>query len=643
MESRSHENLSCESVARAALGEPQRQAGQELFYRCPNHDDQHPSLQINLRKNVWMCGPCDTSGRAWALAAFVAGLDLGDKPAVTAWLRGHGLLNRTANGNRYHGTAPRETRRVAEFYYSPILRKVRLEPGDNSDTKAFMWEHCKGGNWESGDGGKDKPLYVNVLFRERDQIGTALGLEGEAKADLAGELNYPAFSFKGLNASHCGVLAGLDIVLWPDADSSGLKQSRKAAQIMYESGEPRSIRTISPPLEIPIKGDVVDAVRTLRWGRAEIDALITAAKPYPSDPVDACGFRLETLADLMGRAQVEVDWLLDGHLAAGTISAAVSKPKVGKSTFARNLTLAVSRGEPFLGFRTKAGSCIYLALEERAEDIAADFRAMGASGDEPILIHADSGPADGILSLVDLVRKRKPVLAVIDPLFRLARIRDEKAYGETYAALGPLIDVARASETHLLLTHHSGKSIKADPIDSPLGTTALGGAVSTLVVLRRTENYRLIQTVQRLGQDLPESVLSFDAETRQLSLGGSKLDTDREECEQAIVDFLKHAGEPQTQAQIRDGVEGNTRIIRAALTALDQSGRVTKTGGGTKGNPFWYSGSLVYVRTKEPRSENQAQPLVNTSQMLVPDSSENRILVSGGSQDENSPEIEGEF
>jgi hypothetical protein len=599
--------LFCESVATAVLGSAHHKTGAELYFHCSKHEDKNPSLKINATKNVFLCGPCGVGGNAWRLAAFLSGQDPQDKQAVATWLRDHGLLDSSSNSNYSNkvmsqltavdsGRAKVEFRRVAEYHYTQNLRKVRLERSSaNSDKpeKSFRWEHRRGEMWKPGDGNLEKPLYSNSIFKERDQLGTVLAFEGEAKTDLAGELDYPGFSFKGLNIGHCDVLAGLDIVLWPDGDSSGLKQSNEAAKLLYESGEPRSIRVIVPPPEMPIKGDIIDAVRTLKWGREEINGLITTAKPYPSEQVDARGFRLSTLAELMERAQVEVDWVLDGRLAAGTISGVVSKPKVGKSTCARNLTLAVSRSEAFLGFRTKPGLCVYLALEERAEDIAADFRAMGADGSEPILIHADSAPANGILALVDLVRERKPVLAVIDPLFRLARIRDEKAYGETYAALGPLIDAARSSGTHLLLTHHSGKSAKADPIDSPLGSTALGGAVSTLIVLRRTENYRLIQTVQRLGKDLPETVLSFDPETRKLSLGDSKLDTDREECERAIIEFLKSAGEPQTQAQIRDGVEGETKIIRAALTVLDRSRRVTKSGGGTKGNPFWYSGSQV--------------------------------------------------
>jgi len=77
--------LECIDVARATLGKPVKRVGQECFYCCPNpkHDDHHPSLQINLQKNVWMCGPCGAGGNAWQLAAFIAGLDPSDKACVS--------------------------------------------------------------------------------------------------------------------------------------------------------------------------------------------------------------------------------------------------------------------------------------------------------------------------------------------------------------------------------------------------------------------------------------------------------------------------------------------------------------------------------------------------------------------------------
>ena len=99
--------LNCESVARTALGEPARRAGRELLWHCPNHDDKHPSLVVDPAKSVGICGPCGQSGKAWELAAFLAGLDPGDKPGVMAWLKLHNLLSSRSDG-RPRGEEGRE-------------------------------------------------------------------------------------------------------------------------------------------------------------------------------------------------------------------------------------------------------------------------------------------------------------------------------------------------------------------------------------------------------------------------------------------------------------------------------------------------------------------------------------------------------
>jgi hypothetical protein len=303
---------------------------------------------------------------------------------------------------------------------------------------------------------------------------------------------------------------------------------------------------------------------------------------------------------------------------------------VGKSTFARNLCLAVARGEHFLGLPTTKGECVYLALEEREEDVRNDFHAMGADS-EPILIYAAAAPADGIRALCELVRQRRSRLVVIDPLFRLARVKDERAYAATYSALGPFIDVARESGAHVMVLDHCGKGLKTDPIDSPLGSTAISGAVSPLIVLKRSEAFRTIQTVQRIGHDVSETVLDFDRETRRLSLEGTRFDVDRHDCERRILEFLKDAAEDQTQAQIRDGVEGQTRIVRAALTTLVEAGKVGKSGDGTKGKPFKYgfpnSGSQDISGTTKPESEKVGQPRIKTEPILVPALEQKPILV----------------
>jgi hypothetical protein len=393
---------------------------------------------------------------------------------------------------------------------------------------------------------------------------------------------------------------------------------------VFIANVPRCEGINGPDDMIAVKGDA--AVLEM------LDRAVPARTKKPNS-TSGCGFSLTALGELLSRPSTPVDYVVEGMLSVGGVSGVCAKPKVGKSTFARNLCLAVARGSDFLGRKTRQGTCLYLALEEREEDICKDFRAMGADGSEPIHVHAASAPSEGIAALCALVREREPVLVVIDPLFRIARIRDEKAYAETYAALGPLIDVARETGTHVLFTHHSGKSQKADSIDAPLGSTAIGGAVSTLVILKRTTERRTIETVQRVGTNLSETILEFDLQSFNLTLGGSRFDDERHECQDTILEFVESEAEPQTHEQIRKGVEGKTTVIRAALTALVNTGAISRMGDGKRGTPFLYSvpnsGSEPISGTSKPDSEKSSQPLEKHIEMVVPDAEQVAILVPG--------------
>jgi hypothetical protein len=351
----------------------------------------------------------------------------------------------------------------------------------------------------------------------------------------------------------------------------------------------------------------------------DIAALIPSMKASDGPGTRVPGFKLQSLADVLARPDVPPDYLVDGLLVRGTVGMIAAKPKVGKSTLARVLCLAVARGRDFLGRRTNQGSCIYLALEEREQELRADFRAMGATGKDPIHIHADSVPAEGMLALVDLVRSLRPALIVIDPLFRLARVRDEKAYAEVCTALTPLIDVSRETGTHILIVHHSGKSAKGDAIDSPLGSTALSAAVSTLIVLKRTDNYRSVQTVQRIGTDMPETILAFDVDTRELSIGGTRSDVDRDSLAQEIVDYLRSLEGEKTEPEICDAVEGTQALKRRALRSLVERRQVRRDGSGTRGNPFRYSYSRTeYIaRTSVQETQKPLETSIIIDEKLV--------------------------
>ena len=81
--------------------------------------------------------------------------------------------------------------------------------------------------------------------------------------------------------------------------------------------------------------------------------------------------------------------------------------------------------------------------------------------------------------------------------------------------------LARETGAHVLCVHHAGKS-EREGGDSILGSTAIFAAVDTALMMKRTERYRTVSSVQRYGEDLPETVLRFDSATRMVSLGESK-------------------------------------------------------------------------------------------------------------------------
>lgn len=317
-----------------------------------------------------------------------------------------------------------------------------------------------------------------------------------------------------------------------------------------------------------------------------LDAIEERAKDLKSGASAGAlaGLELKALGELLDKPHAPVDWVVEGRLVAGSVSIAASKPKVGKSTTFRHLGLCVARGEPFLSWETKRGPVVYCNLEEREEDVIDAFRKMGATGSDPIMITARAD----VPSLIATLRDLKPVLLVVDPLFRLIRVRDEKAYAEVYAALGPLVDVARETGTHILCLHHSPKQAREDAIDAPLGSTALGGAVSSLFELRRSpEGLRTIRSTQRVGDDLPEMVLHFDPQTQRLSLDGTRQQVEVNSLKPHILAALN--GSELTEGEIFDAVpHGKTGAKRTALRELCRDGALDRSGSGKKGNPFMY-------------------------------------------------------
>jgi hypothetical protein len=282
--------------------------------RCPfpenhSHGDRDPSLRFDKRKTRLFCASqCCFGEKGVDAIGLVQRMDRCSFPRAVQKLADRYGIQNVVDRQDSHATMPWESlegssshqqavpadgvrqglsrrgfRAVAEFTYGACLRKVRFEhasarqEGKDRAEKEFRWEHLVEGLWYSGDGGAPKSLYVNRAFRERDQVGLAVGFEGEAKADLAGKLGVAAFSFKNITQEQAATLVDCDVVLWPDNDASGKEQADVATSVILNSAGARSIKLLTPPAEFPLAADIIDAINDLKWDQARIAQFLETA------------------------------------------------------------------------------------------------------------------------------------------------------------------------------------------------------------------------------------------------------------------------------------------------------------------------------------------------------------------------------
>lgn len=470
----------------------------------------------------------------------------------------------------------------------------RFDLGNGS--KTFEVWHKKDDKYVSGMGKyKGKPiLYHFPEISEWIIAGKTIYLpEGELKADRiiskGGAATTSPFG-AGRNkwrTEYSKALAGAKVIILPDNDKPGHDFAQDKAVSLY--GIAKNVKVLEL-LGLPEKGDIVD------WFSAggtfeKLERLaIETTQWKPISGVAQTGFCLTKLSDLFQEPVEEITYIWDKTLIRGGLSIMAAKPKVGKSTLVRNLAVAVAKGEPlFLGRAiTTCGPVVYFALEEKRIEVRKHFERMGANNDLPIFVHTGSAPEKAIEELRKAVIESKSVMAIVDPLQRLVRSPDLNDYSSVSLALEPLMQIARDTGCHILLIHHANKAIARESGDSILGSTAIFGSVDCALIMKRSESYRTIESIQRYGEDLPRTVLTFDIVTGLTSSGGSLEDVEIAECGTAIMELL--TDHEITEKEIKDGItdhKGGT--VSKSLRLLFQECKIQRQGLGKKGNPYLYA------------------------------------------------------
>ena len=388
----------------------------ELFFLCPEHDDHHPSARWNPSKQAWYCDPCGKGG-GWQ--------DLAERLSVEP--------------ESLDGQTPKQRVIVATYDYRAgtelLYETVRFSPKD------FRQRRPDGrGGWIWNLQGVRRVLYRWPELLAADPNAMVHLPEGERDVDRLASLGRVATTNVGgsgkWKTEYAECLRGRHVVILPDNDDAGRKHAEQVARSLY--GVAASVRVLALP-GLPDKGDVSDWLDDSHTS-AELDRLVAEAPildsrfPYVANRENrenrASGrFALTTLEALLAEPQEEIEYIVEDMLPAGGVSMLAAKPKVGKTTLARNLAVAQARGDLFLGRATAKGPVVYLALEEKRSQVAKHFARMGASN-EPIYVHVGSAPEEALEALRAAIAEHAPVLAIVDPVFKLVRIRD----GNDYAA-----------------------------------------------------------------------------------------------------------------------------------------------------------------------------------------------------------------
>lgn len=220
-----------------------------------------------------------------------------------------------------------------------------------------------------------------------------------------------------------------------------------------------------------------------------------------------------TLQELYKQPIEPIPWVVEDLLAPGLYFLGGS-PKVGKSWLALQLCLAVCRGEPFLGFKTKRNEVLYISLEDGSRRL--HIRALRMTEKAPAGLHLCSHAhliGHGLEQQLDQTLTDHPNirLVIIDTLQKVRAVAGANAsYGNDYQDAAALKALADRCNVCLLVIHHLRKMPDEDPFNRLSGTNGLTGAADGTIILIRQKRQEGTALLTATGRDIEDVELTLE-------------------------------------------------------------------------------------------------------------------------------------
>ena len=478
------------------LGAQFRGEAVKQVVRCPFHQDRMPSLSIDTAKGVWKCfSGCGQGGLIDFEQKFNGGLSRTEALSAIHEALGMEFTGPSAD------TEPESIYPYTDEHGKLLFQKLRF-PGKRFSQRKLD----DAGGWNYSLGSVRKPLYNLMGVITANQVCV---VEGEKDADnvnrqgLSG-LDETRFSritattnFDGAghwDACLSRYFAGKDVAILPDFDDVGLKHAQIVAGSVFDYAA--SVKVVGLPGLQP-KGDVSDYLEN-HTGRELIDEIAKAPLWVPRKSA-----LLVPFAEFLERSDVDIEWLVEGVMQRGANGFIVADPKAGKSWLAVDLALALTLGQPWLGFTIPRPRNVALITREDNPSLTKwrmrrllDGRNANEAivGDRLYVNSKDQSPVfkldvpEQLTEMMSALKVLKPDVVILDVL-NILHGSDENDNTEMRKVLDHANLISTEVQCSLCVLHHFNKDSKNTRLTQRIrGAGAMAGWVEYVVGIHRTSD-----------------------------------------------------------------------------------------------------------------------------------------------------------
>ena len=307
----------------------------------------------------------------------------------------------------------------------------------------------------------------------------------------------------------------------------------------------------------------------------------------PTSPVIASAAALRT------KIFPPLQYVVPGYVPEG-LTLFAGRPKIGKSWWLLQASLAVSSGKPWWDSEPcEPSDVLYLALEDNERRLQSRItKLVGYSQEWPARLdyatewpRMDNGGLHQIRRWLDKAPNPRLVNVDVVAKIRAPRGTGQSPYESDYAAVSGLQRIASDYRVAIIGACHLRKQgAEIDPFEKVSNTFGFTGAADTVLILDRDSNG---VTLYGRGRDIPEieKAVRFDNDSCQWLLLGEAEEARRTNERSKILSVLIEAPEPMSPKEIADCTGMNANNVTQLLFKMLSSGEVSKSGRGRYVHP----------------------------------------------------------